>query len=310
MTPNIVFLDEYSLGGADTQALRSLGNYTSYETTEADQTVARSLDADIVITNKVLMDRAVIESLPRLRLICVAATGTNNVDLEAARERGVAVKNVAGYSTHSVAEAAVGAAIALFRQSLYYDRYTKERYAASGLQFHFGRPTRQLHGARWGIVGLGNIGREVAKIATVLGCEVRYTSTSGVVREEPYPAVALSELLPWADIVSVHCPLNSRTHGLIGAPELSLMKHSAILVNVARGGIVSEPGLAEALDRGKIAGAALDVFEHEPLPAESPLLHIKEPDRLLLSPHNAWSAQEAVRVLVREIARNITEFLA
>lgn len=310
MTPNIVFLDEYSLGGADTHALRTLGNYTSYDTTEPDQIVARCLEADIVITNKVVLDRTVLASLPRLRLICIAATGMNNVDLDAARERGIVVKNVAGYSTHSVTETTVGAAIALFRQSLYYDRYTKEKYADSNRQFHFGRSTRQLYGARWGIVGLGAIGHEVAKIATALGCEVRYTSTSGIAREEPYPAVALSELLPWADIVSVHCPLDDRTRGLIGAPELSLMKHSAVLINVARGGIVNESALAEALDRGKIAGAALDVFTHEPLPADTPLLHIKEPDRLLLSPHNAWSAREAVGALVEGLARNIAEFLA
>lgn len=151
-------------------------------------------------------------------------------------------------------------------------------------------------------------GHEVARLAAAFGCEVRYTSTSGAVREEPYPAVSLPELLGWADTVSVHAPLNDHTRGLIGAPELAVMKQSAILVNVARGGIVDEAALAEALDRGSVAGAALDVFSREPLAADNPLLGIREPDRLLLSPHNAWSPREAIDVLVGCIAENIEEF--
>ena len=307
MKPNIVFLDEYSLGGADLAAIRSLGNYTAYETTRPAEIVGRCREADIVITNKVPFDAATLRALPRLRLICIAATGMNHIDLAAAAECGVTVKNAVGYSTHAVTETTIGAAIALLRQVVYYDRYTKEHYAGAGRQFHFGRTTRQLYGSRWGIVGLGNIGRNVARVAEALGCEVAYTSTSGVVREEPYPARPLDELLAWADIVSVHCPLTDRTRGLIGARELSLMKPSALVINVARGGIVDEAALAAALDAGRLAGAALDVFVHEPLEPGNPLLAVREPDRLLLSPHNAWSPVEAVEVLVGCIARNIRE---
>ena len=307
MKPNIVFLDAYSLGGADLSAIRTLGNYTSYDTTRPEEVVDRCREADIVITNKVVLDRTAIERLPRLRLICVAATGTNNIDLAAAAEHGIAVRNAVGYSTHAVTETTVGAALALLRQVVYYDRYTKEHYAGAERQFHFGRTTRQLYGSRWGIIGLGNIGRNVARVAEALGCEVAYTSTSGVVREEPYPAKPLDELLAWADVVSIHCPLTEHTRGLIGARELSQMKPSALLINVARGGIVDEAALAAALDAGQLAGAALDVFVHEPLEMGNPLLAIREPERLLLSPHNAWSPVEAVEVLVECIARNIRE---
>ena len=264
----------------------------------------------MAITNKVVFDRATLEQLPRLRLICVAATGMNHIDLEAAAERGIAVKNAVGYSTHSVTETTIGAAIALMRQVIYYDRYVKQEYGGSERQYHFGRTTHQLFGSRWGIIGLGNIGHSVAKVAEALGCEVAYTSTSGVAREEPYPCLPLDELLAWADVVSIHAPLNDRTRGLIGARELARMIPSALLINVARGGIVDEAALAAALDEGRLAGAALDVFAHEPLEADSPLLRLHDTDRLLLSPHNAWSPVEAVAVLVECIARNIRKFYA
>ena len=237
MKPNIVFLDEYTLGGADLTRLHELGRYTGYSTTAPDEVADRCRDAEIVITNKVVMRRQTLAALPGLRLICIAATGMNNIDLDAAAELGIVVRNAAGYSTHSVAETTLGAAIALRRHIVYYDRYVKSgAYSAAGQQFHFAKPTHQLYGSKWGIVGLGAIGHEVARLAAAFGCEVRYTSTSGAVREEPYPAVSLPELLGWADTVSVHAPLNDRTRGLIGAPELAVMKQSAILVNVARGG--------------------------------------------------------------------------
>ncbi len=308
--PNIVFLDEYSMGGRDLGPLRRLGSYTGYPATAPAQTVERCRNADVVITNKVVFDAAILDRLPRLRLICVAATGMNNIDLAAAADRGVEVRNAAGYSTRSVTETTVGAAIALLRQSIYYDRYVKSGcYAASDKPFDFSRPTFQLAERRWGIVGMGQIGREVARIATALGCEVRYTSTSGVVRQEAYPAMPLEELLGWADVVSVHAPLNERTRGLIGGRELRMMKPTALLINVARGGIIDEEALARALDEGTIAGAAVDVFTREPIPADNPLLTVRDPDRLLLSPHNAWSPAEAIDRLIGLVAENIENFM-
>ena len=309
MKPKIVFLDEYSLAGRDLSAVKALGDYTGYDMTAPDEVAVRCADAEIVVTNKVQLDAATIAQLPHLRLICVAATGVNNIDLDAAAEHGVEVRNAAGYSTHSVAETTLGAAIALLRESVYYDEFFKSgRYARSPRLFCFDRPIRQLHGRRWGVIGLGAIGREVARLAAAFGCEVSYHSTSGVAREEAYPALPLDELLAWADVVSIHAPLNERTRGLIGARELARMKPSAILINVARGGIVDEAALAAALDRGELAGAGLDVFAHEPIEEGNPLLSVREPDRLLLSPHNAWSPVEAVGVLVECIARNIRGF--
>lgn len=310
MTPNIVFLDEYSLGGADLSAIRALGSYTGYETTRREEVVDRCREADVAITNKVVFRRETLQQLPRLRLICVAATGMNHIDLDAAAELGIAVKNAVGYSTHAVTETTIGAAIGLRRQVVYYDRYVKTEYAGAERQYHFGRATHQLHGSRWGIIGLGNIGHNVARVAEALGCEIAYTSVSGVVREEPYPEKPLDDLLAWADVVSIHAPLTEKTRGLIGRRELALMKPSAILINVARGGIVDEAALAAALDRRELAGAGLDVFAHEPLEPGNPLLSVREPDRLLLSPHNAWSPAEAIRVLVDCIAKNITDFYA
>lgn len=309
MKPEIVFLDEYTLSGADLSAIRALGNYTAYRNTSPDQILRRSVEAEIVITNKVPFDRTMLQSLPRLRLICVAATGTNIIDLEAAAELGIEVRNVAGYSTLSVTETTIGAALALLRETVYYDRFIKEgRYSAEGLMFNFDRPTRRLSGRRWGIVGLGAIGRNVARVAEAMGCRVAYASTSGIEREESYPRLPLDELLAVSDIVSIHCPLSARTADLIDRDRLASMKAGAILINVARGGIVNEAALAEALDNEIIAGAALDVFGSEPIPADSPLLHIRDPYRLLLSPHNAWSTAESIETLVERMADNIRDY--
>lgn len=303
----IVFLDEYSMSGCDVSRLKALGDYVGYEKTYTTaEVVERCRDAEVVISNKVLITREAIEQLPHLKLICVAATGVNNIDLEAARERGIPVKNAVGYSTHAVAETTLGSVLALYRRVGYYDRYVKSGdYAHSDVPFHFGMPTRQLWGKRWGIIGLGNIGREVARLATAFGCEVAYTSTSGAVREEAYPALPLDELLAWADVVTIHCPLNERTRGLIGQREIARMKPEAVLVNVARGGIVDEEALVDALDAGRLAGASIDVYEKEPMLPSSPLLRAQCPDRLLLSPHNAWSPVEAIEVLIGCIEQNI-----
>lgn len=305
----IVFLDEYSMGGNDLTAITSLGDYTGYDRTYPEQVVERCAGADVVISNKVYMSRYTMAQLPVLKLIAVAATGMNNVDLEAAAELGIEVRNVSGYSTYSVAETTLGAALALLRNSLYYNRYFKEgAYAGTSDIFHFGRPISMLRGKHWGVIGLGAIGRRVATLAEAFDCTVAYTSTSGVTREEKYPQMSLEELLAWSDVVSIHSPLNARTAGLIGEEQLQAMKPTAIIINVARGGIIDEEALANALNNKTIAGAALDVFSHEPLP-ESPLYHLNDPDALLASPHTAWAADDAVALLIEGIGANIKDFL-
>ncbi|MBO5018804.1 MAG: hydroxyacid dehydrogenase [Alistipes sp.] len=306
----IVFLDEYSIAGCDLSKITSQGEYVAYENTAKEQVVERLQGADIAITNKVLIDGEAMRQLPNLKLICVAATGMNNVDLNTAAELGIEVKNAVGYSTISVAETTLASALALARNVVYFDEYFHDgRYAKADRAFCYDRLTFQISGKRWGIIGLGNIGREVARLASAFGCEVRYFSTSGAKREEAYPAMELNELLEWSDIVSVHSPLNDRTRGLVGREELKRMKRSAMIINVARGGIIDEAALAEALNEGWIAAAALDVFSVEPL-RESPLHDVKDRYRLLASPHNAWSAVESIDRLIDCVAENIRNFLA
>lgn len=305
----IVFLDEYSLGGYDLSEITYLGDYTGYDRTTPEQVLERCTGADVVISNKVYISRQTMEQLPTLKLIAIAATGMNNVDLDAAAELGIAVKNVSGYSTYSVAEATICAVLSLLRNTSYYDNYFKSgAYAATSDIFHFGRPISLLKGKNWGIIGLGAIGRQVAKIADAFGCSVAYHSTSGVVREESIPAMELKELLAWADVVSVHCPLNNRTADLIGSNELETMKPTAIIVNVARGGIINESALANALNNKTIAAAALDVFSKEPLPS-SQLYNLNDNYTLLASPHTAWAADEAVKLLINGIAANIRSII-
>lgn len=305
----IVFLDEYSIAGRDLTKITSLGDYVAYENTPKDAVIERLKNADIAITNKVVIDGDAMRQLPNLKLICVAATGMNNVDLETAKELGIEVKNAVGYSTTSVAETTIASALALARNIVYFDEYFHDgRYAKADRAFCYDRLTFEITGKRWGIIGLGNIGREVARLASAFGCEVRYFSTSGAKREEAYPAMELDELLAWSDIVSVHSPLNERTRGLVGRDELQKMKPSSIIINVARGGIIDEAALAEALNNGWISAAALDVFSVEPL-RESPLYEVKDRYRLLASPHNAWSAAEAIDRLIGCVAQNIVTWL-
>ena len=305
----IVFLDEYSLGGYDLSAIKSLGEYIGYDRTTPEQTLERCKDATVVITNKVYISGQMMSQLPNLKLIAIAATGMNNVELDAAAELGIEVKNVSGYSTYSVAEATLGAALSLLRNSAYYDNYFKSgAYAATNDIFHSGRPISMLRGKNWGIIGLGAIGHQVAHLAEAFGCNIAYSSTSGVVRPERFPHKNLSELLQWADVISIHSPLNAKTAGLIGKSELEQMKSTAIIINVARGGIIDEQALADALNNRNIAGAALDVFSSEPL-HNSPLYSLNDPYTLLASPHTAWAADDAVKLLIDGIAANIKNFL-
>lgn len=306
----IVFLDEYSIAGRDISKISSQGDYIAYDNSRREEVVERLKGANIAITNKVVIDGDAMRQLPELKLICIAATGMNNVDLNTAAELGIEVRNAVGYSTSSVAETTLASALALARNIVYFDEYFHDgRYAAADRAFCYDRLTFEIRGKRWGIVGMGNIGREVARLASAFGCEVAYHSTSGVKREEAYPAMELDELLQWCDFLSVHSPLNERTRGLIGSRELALMKPSALVINVARGGIIDEAALAEALNDGKVAAAALDVFSVEPL-RESPLYDVKDKYRLLASPHNAWSAAEAIDRLIDCVAANIRNWSA
>lgn len=305
----IVFLDEYSLGDMDLSPIKNLGEYVGYERTSKEQVLERCQDAEVIICNKTVLRGETLRALPNLRFVAIAATGMNNVDLNVAAELGIGVKNVAGYSTSSVAEATMTFALSLLKNTEYFDNYFKSgAYAATEDIFHFGRPVRQLRGSRWGVIGMGAIGREVARLASAFGCEVAYTSTSGAARKEDYPQMSLEELLAWADVVSIHCPLTPTTKGLIGEKELAMMKPTSIIINVARGGIIDEEALANALNNKTISGAGLDVFSREPLHS-SPLYALEDNYTLVAAPHTAWAADAARTVLIQRIAENISEYL-
>lgn len=306
----IVFLDRYSIGDTDLTPISSLGDYTEYEETLPSQVVERCAGVQIVITNKVCLFKAEMDALPELKLICVAATGTNNIDTEYAAQLGIKVMNVPSYSTQSVAEATFAMVLTLLRNVTYYDSYVKDgSYGAGHRCFNLDRSVSQISGKRWGIIGMGNIGRRVAEIAQAFSAEICYYSTSGRERQEMFENVSLDELLTSCDIISVHCPLNERTNALLSYAEISKMRPTAVLINVSRGGIVVESDLARALDEGLIAAAGLDVFQGEPIDNSNPLLEIKDSYKLVLAPHCAWSSQEAREVLVSKTGNNIRCFL-
>lgn len=302
----LLFLDAYSIGNADLSELAALGEFSLYENTAPEQVVERCLEADVVITNKVKLMRAELEALPNLKLICIAATGMNNVDLACAAGRGILVKNVADYSTDSVAELTFTLALNLIHHTRYYDDYVKwGMYTKSGLFTHHGRPFSEIRGKKWGIIGMGNIGRRVAAIATAFGAEVAYYSTSGKNLEAGYPRLNLEELLAECSIVSIHAPLNENTMNLLDYGKLCRMKPDAYLINVGRGGIVNETDLAKALRENKLAGAGIDVFSQEPPTLDNPLLADDLKDKLLLTPHLAWASAEARQRLVDAMVEHI-----
>jgi glycerate dehydrogenase len=262
----------------------------------------------VLIINKVLVTPELIDAAPKLKLICESATGVNNIDLEYAASKGIPVRNAVGYSTSSVVQATFMQILSLVGEGQYYDDCVKSgRYSAMDMFTDPSVSWTELAGKRIGIIGMGNIGSRVARIAEAFGMDVCYYSTSGTGHCKDYPSLSLDELLKTSDVVSIHAPLNERTAGLIGAAELAMMKPTALLVNMGRGGIVDEKALADAIDNKTIAGAALDVFVKEPLPADNPLLHVKYPEKLRLAPHAAWASVEARERLVQQIADNIAK---
>ncbi len=307
----IVFLDAKTLGNINIIGrLSTLGELINYDVTSAEQTIKRINGADIVITNKVVIDKKVIDACPSLKLICIAATGMNNVDLSYAAEKGIEVKNVSGYSTESVVQSTFALLLYLANNVRYYDDYTKMGdYTRSDIFTHFGRPFYELAGKQYGIIGLGNIGRRVAQVALAFGANVVYYSTTGKNLNNPYKHLTLGELLSTSDVVSVHCPLTNATKNMIDYNQIKLMKPSSYLINVSRGGIINEQGLARALNEGLIAGAGLDVLEKEPPEADNPLFNLKHPERLIVTPHLAWASIESRERLMEGIIKNILAFI-
>lgn len=307
----IIFLDARTLGEVPNLGqLAELGEVTLHPDTQPDQVIERIQGAEVVISNKVKVSREAMSSTPSLKLICVAATGMNNIDLEAAAELGIQVKNVKGYSTDSVAQETFALLLSLLNSTAYYDAYVKTgEYSQERIFTHLGRPYWELNGKRFGILGLGEIGRQVARIALAFGAEVVYFSASGQTYNTIYKQLELDEFLQTCDVISIHAPLNPQTENLINYERISQMKPTALLLNTSRGGIIHEADLVKALDNDLIAGAAIDVFTQEPIPAPHPYLQLQKKEKLLLAPHIAWSSIEARTRLVYKVTENIREYL-
>lgn len=307
----IVILDGKTLGeDVDLGILGKLGETTVYDTTEEEEIALRVKDADVIIVNKIALNEKNLKLAANLKLICAAATGTDNIDLNYTRSRNIVVTNVAGYSTNSVAQHTFALLFCLIEHISYYDNYTKSgEYCKNEIFTDLSKSFWEVSGKTWGIIGLGEIGRKVASIAEAFGAKVIYYSTSGGNSNSEYERRELDELLSTSDIVSIHCPLNEKTENLITLRELKLMKKSSMLINVGRGKIVNEGDLAKALDDEIIGGAALDVISTEPINRDNPLLTVKNKDRLLITPHIAWASFEARTKLIEEIKLNIEAFL-
>ena len=302
----IVFLDAATMGTTPLTSIESLGEFKRFDNSTAEEARMRVRDADVAIVNKVVVDQAFLDAAPNLKLVCEAGTGMNNIDAELCRKRGVQVRNVAGYSTDAVAQHTWMLILALAGRLFHYDSYVKDgRYTRARLHTDSDHPYTGLSGKTIGIVGMGAIGQKVARIAEVFGMKVIYYSTSGTSHCTEYPSVSLESLLREADVVSIHAPYNEKTAGLIDYEGLRLMKPTAFLVNTGRGGIADEADLARAIDEERIAGIGIDVYVEEPLPANSPLLNSKHPDRMILTPHVAWASEETRLRLAEEIAANI-----
>lgn len=308
---NIVILERGSVGmDVSVDCFNELGNVTSYVNTKLEEIPERVKDADIIIANKSKLNENTLKDAKNVKLICEFATGYDNVDLEYCKSRGIGVCNVRNYSSEMVAQHTFAMALYLSEHMHFYDDFVKSgKYEAHTSFSYFGLPFNELAGRTWGIVGMGNIGKRVAKIAEAFGCKVIFYSVTGKSTVTEYEKVDFDTLLKESDFVSLHCPLSDITRDLIDADALKKMKKTAILINVARGPVVNEQALYDALVNGEIAGAGLDVLSKEPIAKENPLGKIKDSDKLIITSHLAWASVEARTRCVQYNYDNIKAFL-
>ncbi|HCW54617.1 MAG TPA: D-2-hydroxyacid dehydrogenase [Clostridium sp.] len=305
----IVVLDGKTLGNVDYIKLNEFGQVIYYDTTLEDEVSERIKDANIILTNKVILNEENLREAENVELICEMATGYNNIDIEYASKRNIAVTNVAGYSTNTVAQHTFAMLLYLYNNLNYYDKFVKSgEYSKSGMFTNLDVTYNDLCGKVWGIVGLGAIGKRVARIAQAFGARVLYYSTSGQNSNSDFARVDFDELLKECDVISIHAPLNDKTKGLFNYEAFSKMKKNSILINVGRGPIVIDEDLAQAIEEEIIGGAALDVFDVEPLNVDNPLMRVRNKDRLLLTPHVAWASVEARNRLFDDMLENISAY--
>lgn len=307
----IVVLERNSAGtDIDVSCFEKFGEVTYYPNTVAENTAERVKDADIVIANKAPLNETTLKDAPNVKLICLFATGFDNVDIAYCKGRGIKVANVVNYCTPAVAQHTLLLALMLTEKIAFYDQYVKSgTYSAQDRFSNFDRAFNDLEGKTWGIVGMGNIGRRVAGLAQAFGCKVIFYSASGNSTCTEYERVDFDTLLQESDILSLHCPLSDRTRGLIDKTALEKMKKTAILVNVARGPVVDTQALYDALIRDQIAAAGLDVLEKEPMSKDNPLAKIQDSTKLVITPHMSWASVESRTRLVEEVYKNIEAFL-
>jgi glycerate dehydrogenase len=304
----IVILDALTFGDTDLSAFFKLGDVDIYQTTSLQQTHERIANAAVIVTNKVVITKALMLNTPSLKLICVAATGMNNVDLEAAKEIGIEVKNVSGYSTDSVIQHTFSMLFYLVGHSGYYDGFVKSgSYSKSPIFTDITKPFFEVKGKKWGIIGLGTIGRGVANVAKTFGADICYYSTSGKNSSTDFVQVDLDELLNTCDIISIHAPLNEKTLNLLGYEQLLTCKNGAVVLNLGRGGIVDEEAVARIVETKNIY-FGLDVLEKEPMRENHPLLRVKNQENLYITPHIAWASVEARERLIAGVVENIKAF--
>ena len=302
----IVFLDAATMGSTPLTSIEALGEFERYDNSTAEEARERVRDADVAIVNKVIVDQAFLDAAPKLKLICEAGTGMNNIDAELCAKRGVVVRNVPRYSTDAVAQHTWMLILSLAGKVFYYNSYVKDgRYSSGNLHTDPSTPFTELTDKTIGIIGMGAIGHKVARIAEAFGMKVIYYSTTGTSHCTVYPSVSLETLLRESDVVCIHAPYNEKTAGLIDYEGMCLMKPTAFLINTSRGGIAVEADLARALNEGKIAGIGIDVYKKEPLPADSPLMHLNHPEKAVFTPHVAWASEETRHRLAEEMAGNI-----
>jgi glycerate dehydrogenase len=307
----IVILDGYTANPGDLswKGLEALGELTVYDRSRADETVARAADAEVVLTNKVIISREVIAQLPQLRYIGVLATGYNVVDIEAARERGIIVTNVPAYSTESVAQMVFAHLLTVTNRTEHYAILNRKGRWSTNTDFcYWDTELTELADKTFGIVGLGNIGRRVAQIALSFGMKVKaLTSKAAGALPAGIEKASLEELLSTSDVVSLHCPLTDSTRQMINGKTLRLMKPTAILINTGRGPLVDDQAVAKALEEGRLAAFCADVLTEEPPKADHPLL--KQPNAFI-TPHIAWATKEARSRLIQVVTDNVRSFLS
>ncbi|MCR6571484.1 D-2-hydroxyacid dehydrogenase [Campylobacter insulaenigrae] len=304
----IVCLDAATLGGADLSIFKEFGELEIYDLTSKEDVVARISNAQVIMINKIIIDKEVIDKT-NLKLILQLGTGVNNIDTSYAKEKGIIVKNASGYSTKSVLSHTFALMFAFLNHIPYYDKWSKEgKWCESPIFTDFSRILHSLCGKKHGIIGLGTIGKEVAQASTLFGSEVYYYSTSGVNFDKQYKKLNLEELLTICDVISIHAPLNEKTKNLITKKELKLLKDEAILINVGRGGIIDENDLAWAIDTKNIK-AGLDVLEIEPMVKNHSLLQVKNKENLIITPHVAWASVESIQNLIQMVYENLKEYV-